>query len=499
MAELRTYQFPTQTSTGLLLGLSAPRLAAVGAAGVVFVVVMASPTATSLVLGAVLMGLLAAAAAVRVGGRPAIEWLPVAATYGWATLTGNTEFYASPDLSNPLPEPTLDLPGELFGLELHGFEAPASTASVANPTPAAYGVVVDTFRNRLIAVAEVSGADFLFLDPGEQQARVTGWGAVLDHVAQSMPELVRLQLLHLVGPASTQPLLADHDRHGGRGTETTAASYRQVLERADAHAQEHRLLLAIALDRSAARRQIRQAGRGTEGAARLLMDRAATLEEALTATGIEVSGWLPARAIAQVLRTAFDPAADRAGADRHGDVTTGGGTSPAVAGPAGMAENWSTLRHDSGWSTTLQVAGPPTRPVTGDFLQHLLIGVPARRRMSLLYVPTPMATAERRAQTEQVSTESEQALRTRLGFGASARQRREQGDAARREADLVAGRAVYRLVWLLTVTADDPQQLEAAVAEIEAAGRRCALELRRLSGTQRQAAAFTLPLCRGAR
>ena len=171
----------------------------------------------------------------------------------------------------------------------------------------------------------------------------------------------------------------------------------------------------------------------------------------------------------------------------------------AAVGPTGMVDGWSSVRHDSGWSATFQVARPPSRPVTGEFLQHLLLGVPARRRMSLLYVPTPAATAERRAQTQQVSTESEQTLRARWGFGTSARQRRAWQDAAQREEDLVEGRAVYRIVWLITVTAPTADGLEAAAGQVEAAARRCSLELRRLAGTQRQAFAFTLPLCRGAR
>ena len=119
--------------------------------------------------------------------------------------------------------------------------------------------------------------------------------------------------------------------------------------------------------------------------------------------------------------------------------------------------------------------------------------------MSLLYVPTPAQTAERRAQTQQVTAESEQALRLRWGFSTSARHRRSHGDAAQREADLVDGRAVYRLVWTITVTAPSLGELDVAVGQTEAAARRCGLELRRLVGTQRQAASFSLPLCRGAR
>ena len=497
MTELPVYQFPTRPTPGLLFGLSAARLAAVGTAGVVAIATLTRPTAASLLTGAATIAVLAAAVVVKVAGRAAIDWLPVWIAFGWQQATRNNEFYTSPDLALDLPDEVLDLPGELFGIELHHYTGHCR-ATVSNPTPTGYGIIRDTFRHRLVAIAEIGGNDFLFCDPADQQARIGAWGAVLDHVAQSLPELCRLQVVHSVGPATTAPLAAHHRTHGGRGTEATAASYRQVVQATGASAQQHRMLLAIGFDLRLARRSIRQAGGGNDAAAAVLMDRAAVIEDTLRAAGIDLRGWLPVPTIGHVLRSAFDPAAAVTG-DQPTDVNDGAGVETASAGPTGMVDSWSTVRHDSGWSTTFQVVRPPGRPVTGEFLQHLLLGVPARRRMSILYVPTPMATAERRAQTQQVSTESEHALRARWGLATSARQRRAYQDAAQREEDLVEGRTAYQVAWLLTVTATTPAELDTAVGQVEAAARRCALELRRLAGTQRQAFGFTLPLCRGAR
>lgn len=495
MSDLHTYQFPARPAAGVLFGLSAARLGAVAAAGVVLMTTLTRPTPIRALAGVVLIGLLLAAAAIRVGGRAAIDWLPVWVAFGWQQATRNNEFYATPDLELGLPDGTLDLPGELFGVEIHHFDR-ASRASVATASHAAYGVVRDTFRHRMVAVAEIAGEDFLFLDPANQQARISAWGRVLDHVAQSLPDLSRLQIVHTVCSAS--PAGATQPR-GNRttGTDATARSYRQVLDISEACSQRHRVLMAIGLDVRAARRAIRQVGGGRDGAARVLMDRAAAVEETLRSAGLAVQGWLPAEAIGAVLRCAFDPAVQQ-GAGEPGEVEGGGITRLAV-GPNGMVDGWAAVRHDSGWSTTLQIVRPPARPVTGDFLQHLLIGVPAQRRLSLLYVPSPLVSAERRAQTQQVTTESEQTLRARWGFGTSARQRRAWQDAAQREEDLVEGRTVYRVTWLVTVTAAGRADLDAAVGQVEAAARRCSLELRRLSGTQRQAFSFTLPLCRGAR
>lgn len=491
MADLSPYHFPARTQTGLLFGLSAARLGVLGAAGVVFITAMSTPTTGSIAIGTTVIVLLIATATVPVAGQAAVDWLPIAVAYGWRQATRNNEFYTSPDVSLDLPPEVVDLPGELFGIELHQLDIPHGVDAAAG-----VGVVVDTFRRRHVAIAEVGAADFLFCDPDDQQARIAAWGRVLDHVAQSMPEVGRLQLVHTAQPAGRQPLDSHHRTHGGRGTEASHKSYLDVIDAA-ADAQEHRLLLAIALDLHAVRREIRQAGGGTEGAARVLLDRATTIEEALRAAGLQVHGWLSAAAIGRVLRLGYDPAARTRLDDTEDD--SAGGVAPAAVGPTGMVDGWLAVRHDSGWSATLQVVQPPARPVCGDFLQHLLIGVQAPRRMSLLYVPTTLATAERRAQTQQVSTESEQALRARWGFGTSARQRRQYDDAAQREQDLVEGRTVFKVVWLLTVTALTPTELDAAIAQVEAAARRCSLEPRRMAGSQRQGHGFTLPLCRGAR
>ena len=500
VTELPTYRFPARPAVGLLFGLSLSRMIMLGGAGLTLIVVTARPSPAAIVAGGFAIVALVAAAAVKVAGRALVDWLPVAVGFVWRQASRNNEFYASCDFADPpLPDGVLDLPGELFGLELHAYTATQPRASVANPTVADYGIVVDTYRDRLAVIAEVSGHDLLFLDGDEQQGRFAGWGSLLDHIGQSMPELVRLQLVHLCAAATSGPATGWHSEHGGHGNDATATSYRRLLESAATAGQQHRLLLAVALDRRGARRQIRQAGGGRDGAATVLLDRAAQLEQALAGAGIEVHGWLPARQVAAVLRAGFDPAAAGELDARGDDVNAGAGCDPVAAGPAAMVESWTALRLESGWAATCQVTGPPSRPVTGEFLQHLLIGVPATRRMSLLYIPMPPQTAERRAQTQQVTAESEQALRVRWGFSASARHRRSHGDAAQREADLVEGRAVFRLVWTITITAPAMSELDVAVGQIEAAARRCGLELRRLVGTQRQAASFTLPLCRGAR
>ena len=153
MAELNVYRFPARPAVGVLFGLSLPRLVTYGAAGVVLIVVSARPTLGGMVAGGLLMLALVAVAAVKVAGRALVDWLPVAAAYVWRQVTRSNEFYASPDLvETALPEGVLDLPGELFGLELHAYLAADARATINNPTAADYGILIDTFRGRLVAV-----------------------------------------------------------------------------------------------------------------------------------------------------------------------------------------------------------------------------------------------------------------------------------------------------------------------------------------------------------
>lgn len=410
MTELPVYQFPSRPTPGVLFGLSLARLLAIGAGGIVVIVTLSQPSAAGLLVAVGTLSLIAAAVGIKVRGRAMIDWLPVWVAFGWAQATRNNEFYANPDVALDLPDGVLDLPGELFGIEIHHYTGP-TRASVANATPTAYGIVKDTFRHRLVAVAQIAGDDFLFCDPADQQARIAAWGGFLDHIAQALPDVTRLQIVHTVEPTSTADLRAHHRAHGQRGTPLSGASYRQVVDVAGEHAQQHRMMLAIALDTHLARRAVRQAGGGRDGAAAVLMDRAAVIEETLRAAGLDVRGWLPAPALGRVLRQAFDPTA--VAADDSRDAEPELPVNAATVGPTGMADGWSSVRHDSGWSTNFQVARPPSRPVTGEFLQHLLLGVPARHRMSLLYVPTPAATAERRAQTLWVPETRSRALTRR--------------------------------------------------------------------------------------
>ena len=108
---------------------------------------------------------------------------------------------------------------------------------------------------------------------------------------------------------------------------------------------------------------------------------------------------------------------------------------------------------------------------------------------------TDQATRDiRKKKTEYIS---DAAQRQRIGQIEDAQQSAEFNDVLQQEADLTAGHGILRTTGLIAVSAQDPEELERAVADIEQAAIQASCETRRLWGQQAQAfSAAALPLCR---
>src|SRR5271165_836165 len=104
-SEAVTVRFGRRSTRGLLLGFSTLRIVAMGLAGLVAVAGLVSAGAFGFVLSGAMWGPLLASAIVRVGGRPAVEWLGTASHYGGRRLTAQTEYRAR--ISPPRPAGTL--------------------------------------------------------------------------------------------------------------------------------------------------------------------------------------------------------------------------------------------------------------------------------------------------------------------------------------------------------------------------------------------------------
>ena len=113
--------------------------------------------------------------------------------------------------------------------------------------------------------------------------------------------------------------------------------------------------------------------------------------------------------------------------------------------------------------------------------------------------PVSTLRAHREVEHAVLKGMSDEELRSQAGFASTARRRRAQETAARRERELADGHADYRLAGYITVTARSLEDLETRCGEIEQAAQQSFLEIRRLDGDQDVAFACTLPLARGLR
>jgi hypothetical protein len=476
-AGTRTVRFGRRSSRGLLLGLSTPRVAAIGFATVVALLALYTGGLAGLAVSSTLWGLGLLAAFTPVAGRRAAEWVPVYGHWLLRRARRQTRFRARIPATRPAGH--LALPGDAACLRLH--HDPVSGAAMVH----------DPYRRTLTATARVRHPSFVLLSPAEQDRRVAGWARVLAGCCQS-GRITRLQVMERAAPDSGHALHAWWDRAGNPDAGWSAEQYRQLLAAAGPAAERHDTTISISLDLAAARRAVRQEGGGLAGAAAVLRREMTTLVTALRAADIAVDGWVDPDQLAVQLRLAYDPAA------RHTLHGSSVGRDVATAGPVLLHEHLDHLRSDSAVHAVYWISQWPRTDVFPTFLSSIILSAGVRRATSLVAQPLTAAQAMRQVRKERVGYQTDAAQRQRIGQLADAAAEQEWADTAQRERDLVAGHGDLRYAGFLAVTAPDPDALAAAKAAIEQAAVQAGCETRLLVGQQAQAfTAAALPLCRG--
>jgi hypothetical protein len=458
-------RFGRRSTRGLLLGFSAPRVAALGLAASMAVAGLVLDNATGLVVSAVLWAPIAAAAFVRVGGRPLVEWAATAATFGARKAAGQDQYRASLPL-RPRPAGTLALPGDAAALRLHVDE----TSGAA--------MIHDPHRQTIAAVIGVSYPAFVLLDTDDRAQRVSRWGRVYASLAQS-GTCASIQVLEAAvpDPATGQvEWYASHGRHDGGWADR---QYQTLLDQVRLAAGTHRTTVTLTLDMRAASRAIKAAGRGITGAAEVLRGDMASLSDSLRQAGLGVQGWLNEAQLAAIVRTSYDPAVML-------DPRRDPGANLAHAGPVAMSEHWDHLRHDSGWSSVLWISEWPRIDVSAEFLHSIIFTPGIRRTLSLIAKPLPTDVALRQIRKEKTEAVADMAHKQKVGQIADLSDAQEYEDLLSRERSVVAGHTDVEFAGLITVTAADRDAMEAARAQVIRAAAQAACEVRPLHGRQAQ-------------
>ena len=496
-------RFGPRESRGWLLGMTTPQLLLGVLAGFTATRILDSETT-----GPARIGWLAvAAAALVVGflpvrGRTIVEYVPVVVNFWAQQVTGHDVYRGGVfRMTRHQALPAFVLPGDLARLQLVAFEVDGSDGVQV-------AVIRDPHAKTYTAVLALEGSTFALLETSVRGSRVEAWGSLLAQLCAENAVIARLQVLERTVPDSGDALYRDWARRGVHDGSLQAANYEQLLTAVDGSTQAHECFLAVTVDARRAASEIRQAGGGHQGAAAVVLREVDKIADSLRTAGVTVEGWCPPRLFGEIIRTAYDPASRplvrrRGGAAsdaKGGDDGLPSGVDPAVCGPMRAENNWSHYRTDTAVHRCWWILQWPRQQVEAGFLSPLLLSSQHRRTVSLVLEPLSPSRANRRVTVKQSGVASESSMRHRFKRRTTRRHEVEASDVDRREAELVAGHGLYRMLGFLSVSADDLPDLEVASGEIESLAQRSQLEITRLSGEHDQAfAAAALPLGRGLR
>ena len=467
-------RFAQRSTRGLLLGLSAARCLSAGTAVGVVVLGLVTGGGVGLVASGLVWVPLLAATYVSWQGVAVCEWAPVVGHWTARQVVRQAEFRAR--VSVPRPAGTMALPGDAAALRFY------------EDTDSGACMVHDPHCQTFSATVAVTHPAYVLLSAGDQAGRVSAWGRLLASLSRS-GYCAAIQVLEATVPDPGTGVAGWYERRGTHDGGWADTNYAELLRQSSHGSSAHRSTLTISLDMRRAAKAMREAGRGTKGAAAVLRAQMEALEYSLRAADLHIDRWLDAKALAVIVRQAYDPAARL----RPGET----GATLDCAGPVAISEHWSYLRHDSGFSTVLWISEWPRQDVAPNFLHSVVFAPGVRRSLSLVAHPLGTQEALRRIRKEKTEAVTDSAQRAKIGQIQDLSDRQQYEDVLTREQALIAGHADMEFSGFLTVTAASRDELSAAVAQIEQAASQASCETRVLFGRQAQGFVVgALPLAR---
>ena len=436
----RTYSFGAGHAAALWLGLGLTPLVTLAVALLLAVLLVAA--GGSVVAAVAVVGVAASVALPRVGRRPLLSWLAVAATHALTRAAGMTGWVDQQALEAPPAAARVRLPREYGRLELRG--CPDGDV----------GLVVDAATRTATVMFTVSGIDrFPLLDAVDQDELIDGWGQALAILADTDRDLLRVQLLDRLTTPDVS--VADPAAHADAATRSRSVN-RDTL-----------LVAAWRLPRDTA-------------ATGVTAERCRAAATAL----------LTARLLIRPLSTAETAAA-------LARTLTPAGACSAVA-PLSRRIRWGEVVTGDTLHRSYLISGWPATPVPAGWLIPLLLCTPAgaTRSLAVHLQPLPPAEAARIARAERARAQLDRVDRARLGLTPTASVDRAEASSISLDDELAAGYRTHRLSGVLTVSAPTAALLDAASTEVVQAAAAARLELTALHGQHHLGLAATAPLCR---
>lgn len=493
----RRYRFGPLEDRGIVGPFGFGQVAALGlAAALGLLAFYALRSFLGLLVALVLIGGAAAVVLLPFEGRTLEAWAPIGLRWLLRSSEGKRGYRSRAPASGFRPRGADtrigegSLPPALEGLRM--LEVPYGSDRV--------GVLHDRAAGTYTTALAVRAGAFGLLDGAEQERKLEGWGSVLASLARDGSPVRRLQWIERTLPAQGDELAGYLQAERDRAVSLESgivASYIELVESAAPATQEHEILLALQIDERRGARELRRLGGGEGAACELVLREAENLAERLSIGEVTVYGLLRPRRYAEAIRDAFDPFSRQSRARAALGDPDREGVEPELMGPLADEASWASYRTDSAHHATFWIASWPRNDVGPAFLTPLLMQTTALRTVAVCIEPVPHQVAVRKAEAARTAEVTDELQRERQGFMTTARVRRRQQAAARKEEELAEGHAEMRFAGFLTVSARSANELERTATEVEHAAALCRLELQRLYGEQAEGFAFTLPLGRG--
>jgi hypothetical protein len=514
-----TYQFGALEHRGVLAGLSRLQLCVIGTASAVCVVLIVIAGIAGLIASAVLMAAAFALSFKKSKARPLVHWLPIMSSYVARRLTKRTAYRSpAPSMGTHIRVP-LDENGEVpdsAAIEIvdranHSPEVIGDVEIAETPYRSGepLGMLADRDRHTFTAVFRCDPRPFVLESREVQEQRLAAWGGWLANIARS-GSLSRLQILERTVISDTDSLKRYFDRHRDHAMEEGSPlvqSYRELLDAAGSVGQEHEILLCAQIARTNpdTEKRIRRQGRDTDiGAGKLLANECQALTDRLRRAAISAEP-LSADGLARALKDGFDPFTRPQ--RKRLQARSNGQASSVYAWPLAADETRETYTTDSASHKTMWIGEWPRIDVDATFLSPLLLhtqkpiqdtGRQSVRTLSIVMEPVSVSASVRQAEASVRQDIADDSIRRRFGFMPTARRKKQQEAANRREQELALGHAELRTTGFLTVSATDTDTLDDAVSDVQDAAQLSHLETYILRGEQASAfCAGALPLCRG--
>ena len=498
-----TVTFPPTERRSLLFDLNVAQILALGPAmSLALLSVFLLRSALGLLVAVVFLGagVAIALAGVRIGTtrRPLVEWLPIAAGWGWDHLPGGSagrHVAALPvhvidahtgEVAEPYPAPGA---GPLKGISIWPW-------SLGDGTP--FGAVWDRLAGRWVAIVEVRGRHVAMIDTAELVALQERWGGLVDGLGREAGVISRLSWVADAGAVDELVATRWLRTRAVVGEDHPARAAQEELIAAGGHAApEHRLFLAIGMDVARARRMIAMQGGGREGSCRVLGAEVDRLRSDLVGAGLHVERVLDQRTVAGVLRLAFEPEESTA----LSILAEAGapGLPATLAGPQLWEVHLDHVRTSGTWHVCGNVAAWPGATVPVDFLAPLLADPSIARRFAQVLAPLSPIEALAQVGIKLAATEANEEIRARYGFMTRAKARRRR-EAAEAEDDALAhGHGLNRETTVVVVSGPSLKEAEAAWSRLQGAAAAALVRVERATGRQERVFLASLPLARGIR